>query len=145
MEFQFADDREDFGMRVAHDSYEAMFWGEKKLDVGHLFKVNQEYQWVKNIWEDDLSRAPWPQELKRDMLKAFKGTETAHPMEGLGPWLDSMTYQSYLENELGLHPGVGAYMDPIMAISNYGFSSDVISAYGAYLLQLPGMKGYFKA
>ena len=78
------------------------------------------------------------------MLRAFKGEDTAHPMEGLGAWLDSMTYQQYLENELGLHPDVGAYMDPILAISNFGFSSDVISAYGAYLLQLPGMKGYFK-
>ena len=78
-------------------------------------------------------------------MKAFNGKDTAHPTEGLGPWLDSMTYQNYLEKELSLHPGVGEYMDPIMAISDYGFSSDVISAYGAYLLQLPGMKGYFKA
>ncbi len=145
MNYEFADDNQDFGMRVAHDSYEAMFWGEKKLDVGHLFQKNQKYQWQKNIWDDDLSRTPWSADLKRDLLKAFNGKDTAHSTEGLGPWLDSMTYQNYLEKELGLHPGVGEHMDPVMAISSYGFSSDVISAYGAYLLQLPGMNGYFKA
>ena len=77
------------------------------------------------------------------MLRAFKGKETAHGIEGLGPWLDSMTYKTYLEDKLGLNPGVTKHLDPILAISNYGFGCDVISAYGAYLLQLPGMKGYF--
>ena len=47
MSYDFADDTDDFGMRVAYDSYEAMFWGEKKLDVGHLFKIDQKYQWLK--------------------------------------------------------------------------------------------------
>jgi len=76
------------------------------------------------------------------MLRAFNGTETAHEMESLGPWLDSMSYQTYLDEKLGLDPGVSKYLDPILAISNYGFGCDVISAYGAYLLELPGMKGY---
>ena len=64
-------------------------------------------------------------------------------MKGFGPWLDSMSYKTYLEDKLGLNPGVTKHLDPILAISNYGFGCDVISAYGAYLLQLPGMKGYF--
>lgn len=141
-DFEFADTDADFGLKTARDSYESMFWGEPRLDVGHLFQDGNKSRWEKNIWSDELARTPWSEDLRRDMLRAFRGTETVHEMEGLGPWLDSMTYQTYLDNVLGLDPGVSEYMDPILAISNYGFGCDVVSAYGAYLLELPGMKGY---
>ena len=143
LEYSFADEENNFGIKTPYDSYDAMFWGEHKFDVGHFFGKGKKRNWVKNIWNDDLKRTPWSPELQRDMLRAFKGKETAHSMEGLGPWLDSMTYKTYLEDKLGLNPGVTKHLDPILAISNYGFGCDVISAYGAYLLQLPGMKGYF--
>ena len=145
MEYAFADAEETFGLRLAHDSYDPMFWGEPNLDVGHFFRDGNGGRWVKNIWEDSLARTPWPEALRRDMLRAFTGKETAHPMEGLGPWLDTMSYRDYLVRELGLHAGVSNWVDPVVAISNYGFGSDVISAYAAYLLQLPGLKGYFVA
>ena len=145
MDYEFADARETFGLRLAHDSYDAMFWGEPHLDVGHFFRDENGGRWVRNIWEDKLARTPWPGALRRDLLRAFTGKETAHGMEGIGPWLDAMTYGDYLTRELGLHPGVAEQIDPVLAIANYGFGSDVISAYGAYLLQLPGMKGYFVA
>jgi len=145
LDYEFADDVESFGLSIPHDSYDAMFWGEKNLDVGHLFSTADGQRWERNIWTDDLARVPWPSELKNDMLRAFTGNDTAHPPEGLGPWLDSMSYKTYLEEKLGLHPGVTAHLDPILAISDYGLSCDVISAYGAYLIQLPGMRGYFQA
>ena len=145
MEYEFADADETFDLRLAHDSYDAMFWGEPHLDVGHYFRDGNGGRWVKNIWEDGLARTPWSEPLRRDMLRAFTGKETAHAMEGLGPWLDAMSYRDYLVRELKLHPGVADHIDPVLAIANYGFGCDVISAYGAYLLQLPGMKGYFAA
>ena len=37
-------------------------------------------------------------------------------MKGLGPWLDSMSYKTYLEDKLGLNPGVTKHLDPILAI-----------------------------
>ena len=145
MEYEFADADESFGLRLAHDSYDAMFWGEPNLDVGHFFRDANGGRWVRNIWEDNLARTPWSEPLRRDLLRAFTGKETAHAMEGLGPWLDAMSYRDYLVRELKLHPGVADLIDPVLAISNYGFGCDVISAYAAYLLQLPGMKGYFVA
>ena len=145
MEYEFADAHETFGLRLAHDSYDAMFWGEAQVDVGHFFRDGNGGRWVKNIWNDGLVRTPWPETLRRDLLRAFTGKETAHAMEGLGPWLDSMSYRDYLLRELKLHPGVADQVDPVLAIANYGFGCDVISAYAAYLLQLPGMKGYFMA
>ena len=145
MQYEFADADETYGLRVARDSYDAMFWGEPYLDVGHFFRNGNGSHWIRNIWEDRLARTPWPEPLRRDLLRAFMGNETAHAMEGLGPWLDSMSYRDYLVGELKLHPGVAEQIDPVLAISNYGFGCDVISAYAAYLLQLPGMKGYFDA
>ena len=145
MEYEFADTFSDLRLKTPYDSYDSMYWGEKNFDIGHFFQGKSGSRWERNIWNDDLVRTPWSDELKRDMLRAFRGKETAHGMKGLGPWLDSMTYQYYLEEKLSLHPGVTDYIDPILAISNYGFGCDVISAYGAYLLQLPGMKGYFQA
>ena len=141
-EFEFADEKNDFGLRNAYDSYDAMFWSETRIDVGHLFRDGTTPRWERNIWSDNLERTPWSPRLRRDMLRAFQGKETPHGKDGLGPWLDSMTYQTYLSDELGLDPAVSEYMDPILAISDYGFGGDVISAYGAYLLELPGMKGY---
>ena len=142
MEYTFADEKNNFGISAPYDSYDAMYWGENKFDVGYFFGKDNNNKWIKNIWKDDLARTPWESELKKDMLRAFKGRETIHGKEGLGRWLDSMSYKTYLEEKLGLHPGVTKHLDPILAIANYGFGCDVISAYGAYLLALPGMQGY---
>ena len=146
MEYEFADADESFGLRLAHDSYDAMFWGEPHLDVGHFFRDANGGRWVNGTsGKTTLCARPGREPLRRDLLRAFTGKETAHAMEGLGPWLDAMSYRDYLVRELKLHPGVADLIDPVLAISNYGFGCDVISAYAAYLLQLPGMKGYFVA
>ena len=150
MEYSFADEDGDFGLRVAHDSYDGMFWGERNLDLGHYFREGDSGRWERNIWDDDLARTPWPEELRSDLRRAYLGTETARAMEGrepqaLGSWLDGMSYASYLEGEMGFDSRVASFLDPILAVSDYGCSCDVISAYAAYLLQMPGMKGYFTA
>ena len=142
MEYAFSDSKEDFGIRTPYDSYDAMYWGENKFDVGYHFKENGKSNWIKNIWKDDLKRTPWSDDLKKDMLRAFRSQENSFSKNNLGAWLDSMTYKDFLEVELGLDPGVTNHLDPILAIANYGFGCDVISAYGAYLLALPGMQGF---
>ncbi len=149
-EYAFADEDDDFGLRVAHDSYDGMFWGERNLDLAHYFKDGEGGRWERNIWEDDLARTPWPEDLRADMLRAYVGTETAREMDGrgpeeLGPWLDGMSYASYLVDTLKLDRRIVSFLDPILAISDYGCSCDAISAYAAYLLQMPGMRGYFTA
>ena len=127
------------GIRTAWDSYGAMFWGERNIDIGHYFGAKG---WVNNIWDDNLERTPWDDRLKADMLRAFTGKDKYHEKEGLEAWLDTMTYKAYLEDVMGLDPRVTEYVDPIVAISDYGLCSDVVSAYGAYLIQLPGMRAY---
>ena len=127
------------GIRTAWDSYDAMYWGEKNVDMAHHFG---EKGWVRNIWDDNLKRVPWDDQLKADMLRAFKGKDTYHNKEGLEAWLDTMTYKAYLEDVMGLDPRVTEYLDPIVATADFGLCSDVVSAYGAYLIQMPGMAGY---
>ncbi|MDP6810359.1 MAG: NAD(P)/FAD-dependent oxidoreductase [Kiritimatiellia bacterium] len=143
MEYEFLDETAPIdGIRTAWDSYDAMFWGERHVDTGHFFG---NAGWVKNIWDDDLKRTPWDSRMREDMLRAFSGNERFHEGDGLEAWLDSMSYKDYLEKVMGLDPRVTAYLDPILAISDYGLCSDVVSAYGAYLIMLPGMRGYTTA
>ena len=59
MEYVFSDNKEDFGIRTPYDSYDAMYWGENKFDVGYHFRENGKSNWIKNIWKDDLKRTPW--------------------------------------------------------------------------------------
>ena len=43
MEYAFSDSKEDFGIRTPYDSYDAMYWGENKFDVGyHLEKMENQ-------------------------------------------------------------------------------------------------------
>ena len=143
MEFEFLDQVAPVkGLRTAWDSYDAMFWGEKNIDTGHYFPGSG---WVKNIWDDQLKRTPWDDRLRNDMLRAFTTGELPHSMDGFESWLDGMSYKHYLEKVLGLDPRVTDYVDPILAISNFGLCSDVISAYAAYLLMMPGTRGFSRS
>lgn len=142
-DYEFADEQNAVGgVRAAWDSYDAMFWGEKNIDTGHFFPG---VGWVPNIWKDRLTRTPWDEPLRADMLRAFESRERFHKLEGFERWLDSMSYKHYLEQVMGLNPLVTEYMNPILAVSNFGLCADVISAYAAFLLQLPGMRGYAPA
>ena len=48
-----------------------------------------------------------------------------------------MTYKDYLEKIMGLSPEITKFVDPVLA-SSIGLGSDVISAYGAYQVSMPG-------
>ena len=51
-----------------------------------------------------------------------------------------MTYEQWLTDVRKLRPEVARYVDPIYA-SGIGLGSDVLSAYSAYMLGLPGFLG----
>ena len=50
-----------------------------------------------------------------------------------------MSYGDLVIRELGLTKDVFRLSDPLVATGDYGVSSDVVSAYGAKLLGLPGL------
>ncbi|MCZ6561233.1 MAG: NAD(P)-binding protein [Gammaproteobacteria bacterium] len=121
------------------DSFETMYWAERRFDTGYFFKDSG---WVKNPWRDELRNTPWPDGFRKDMIRAFEQRKKYYQGDDFDRWLDSMSYKDLLEKEMGLDPGVAEFIDPILAISSYGLSSDVISAYAAYLLALPGTTAY---
>ena len=61
-------------------------------------------------------------------------------------WLDSMTYQQFLTDVMGIDAGVLAevvrYLNPMTAAMGCGLGADVISAYSAYNFIQPGVIGY---
>ena len=138
MTYTFA--REDFSktrIRTPTDSYYSMYWGERQYDVGYFFG-NSAKDWVVNPWDDNLARTPWSPEDQANLVRAYTDKKQYYQGDDFDRWLDSMSYKDYLEKEMGLSPKVAEFLDPIVAISDYGLSCDVISAYAASLLALPG-------
>jgi spermidine dehydrogenase len=79
--------------------------------------------------------------LKRDMLRARTDPRRYYEGEDVKRWLDTMSYEDYLVNVMGLDAGVARYIDPRMAAA-IGLGCDVLSAYAAFQIGLPGMQGF---
>jgi len=144
LEYSFADSSTS-KVKAPLDSYDTMFWGERKFDTGYFFGGNTDKNWVVNPWTDNLARTPWPANFKTDLARAYDESKKYYQGDDFGPWLDSMSYKDYLEKEMGLGPKVTEFVDPLVAIGDFGLSSDVISAYAAHLLYLPGTTAYGRA
>lgn len=130
-------------VRAPLDSYDSMYWGERKFDVGYYFGGSE--GWVVNPWADGLARTPWGPEFRTDLARAYNEHKKYYEGEDFDRWLDSMSYADYLETEMGLASGVTRFFDPLVAIGDFGLSADVISAYAAHLLFLPGTTAYGQA
>jgi spermidine dehydrogenase len=109
----------------------AVYWGEQCASIGYYFRnslTNGTGRWVKNIWDDNLARAPWPASLKQELL-AFRDLKTRRGIvKDELSWLDSLTYGDYITRELGLSAEVLSYIAPIMALQGL---SPQVSAYAA--------------
>ena len=146
MTYAFAgEDASKTGIRTPTDSYYSMYWGEKQYDVGYFFAdagkgkdKDKGKGWVVNPWDDNLLRTPWSPEDRASLVRAYTDNTPYYQGDDFNRWLDSMSYKDYLEKEMGLSPKVAEFLDPIVAVSNFGLSCDVISAYAASLLALPG-------
>jgi spermidine dehydrogenase len=129
-------------MKFARDHYDPMFWNEDASTLGYYFDkpFASKRAWVVDPWSDDLRRAPISTEARRSWLQWKKHTPVlTHGDEAsTDRWLDSMSYGDLITRELGLSKDVFRLSDPLVATGDYGVSSDVVSAYGAKLLGLPG-------
>jgi spermidine dehydrogenase len=106
--------------------------------VGYFFQnemTNRKGVWVKNIWDDDLRRAPLPEQLKKDLIawrdykSPYQRAYRRDAPEEWGPWLDSMTRAEFVTKVAGLNPDVLRYDDPGIAAGMFGGASDGLSAY----------------
>jgi spermidine dehydrogenase len=129
---------------VPHDAWFPMHIGWEQSDTGFYYKGKG---WVKNPWRDGFRNAPISDSAKRALLEmdAFR---TPPVREDWAQWLDSITYQQFLTDVVGirgedLHE-VTRYINPVAAAEGCGLGADVISAYSAYNFLLPGVVGYYR-
>src|SRR5437667_121759 len=101
--------------------------------------------WVRNPWRDGFKHAPIP-ESARKALVDMELYRTPPRREDWGPWLDSMTYQQFLTDVMGIEAAnlaeVLKYLNPVTCAMGCGLGADVISAYSAYNFLQPGVNGY---
>ena len=125
-------------LEFAHSNYSAMFNDFEN----HGYYFPEQKRWVRNPWAHDLADVPWPDEVKRDMLRARRDPKryyTGPDGPEMERWLDSMSYEYYLTQIMGLRNEVARYLDPLVA-SAIGLGTDVTSAYAVWAMQMPGMQ-----
>jgi spermidine dehydrogenase len=129
-------------MKFARDNYDPMFWAEGASSLGYYFDTPfaSKRAWVIDPWSDDLRRAPISDDVRRNWVQWKKHSPVLKRGDeaSTNRWLDSMSYGDLVTRELGLSKDVFRLSDPLVATGDFGVSSDVVSAYGAKLLGLPG-------
>ncbi len=126
-------------LNICRDNYGYLHWLlEHNTDVGYFFGTPNGGQWVKNIWQNQLEDTPWSRQQRQSML-AWRNSRNDTLADGRrDPWLDSMSYQTYLQHEKGLGPEAAAAADVFLAAA-FGLGSDAVSAWVAKDVAMPGM------
>lgn len=127
---------------VPEDAWTPMHIGWERSDTGFFYEGKG---WVKNPWRDGFKHAPISERAK----KAFVDMDlfrTPPRRDDWERWLDSMTYQQFLAEVVGIEPDVMPeivkYQNPVMAAMGCGLGADVVSAYSASNFLQPGVVGY---
>lgn len=114
-----------------------LYFGEQCASVGYYFQnalTQDKGVWIKDIWNGDLERAPFPNPVKKGLLalrdiRLQQNNDTVEPK-----WLDGITFADWVTNVMHLSPDVLGYMTPVLG--TIGLSPQV-SAYAASFL--PGV------
>jgi spermidine dehydrogenase len=125
-------------------NYGFQLWVDEAPSFGTFFDENPASRkpcWVSDLWGNRLRDAPWPESVKEDFLAWRYGNRKPHGSENPERWLDTMTYQEYLEKVMGLRPEVTRYINPVLAAA-IGLGCDAISAYAARSVGMPGFQGF---
>lgn len=114
-------------------------WFSSK-NIGYYFdspEKGSSGKWVAGFWDNELEGTPYPKKVREDFIKWQKTTERHYDGKDYERWLDSMTYQQYLENILKLDPEITRFAHPVLA-SVVGLGCDAISAFAARQVHMPG-------
>ncbi len=102
---------------------------EKAYATGYHFPGNG---WVKDPTKDGFANTPWPASAKRqldDFVADRRDVLSGVPSPEA--WLDTLTYYDLLD-KLGYGAEVRNYIDPGIAVGNYGVCGSGISAFAAH-------------
>lgn len=125
---------EKYSLTDYHFGPMAPAW-EKAYATGYHFPGTG---WVKDPTKDGFAKTPWSASAQKD-LDDFVA-DRRDVLSGVAnpeAWLDSITYYDLLD-KLGYGAEVRSYIDPGIAVGNYGVCGNGISAYSAHRLRLPG-------
>jgi spermidine dehydrogenase len=126
-------------LEFCRDNYGFTHWLlEQETSMGYYFDDNEQGQWVKDMWRNNLVNAPFTKESRQSLLAWHQSRSDALQDEAAWRWLDSMSYKEYLDKELKLGPEGAKHSNVFMA-GAFGLGSDAISAYAAYRSLMPGM------
>lgn len=123
-------------------NYGFMLWHDSSPSFGYFFNGRgQAGTWASDIWKKKLADAPFSDKVRKDFLIWRTSRKRYYEGGDFGRWLDTMTYKNYLETVMKLDPAIATFVDPVLAAS-IGLGADVISAYGAYQVAMPGFQGF---
>lgn len=108
---------------------------ERGYETGYHFP---DKGWVLNPSRNGFAETPWPANVQKELDDYIHGRrDVLKTMPNAEAWLDTVTYYDLLDKQ-GYGPEVRKFVDPYIAVSNYGVSGSGISAYAAHKLRLPG-------
>lgn len=94
--------------------------------------------WAENPGQAAFSNTPWPAEVQKQIDDFVQNRRQLPPeADHTEAWLDTITYADLLD-KLGYGTEVRRYIDPYIAVGNFGVGSNAISAYAAHRMRLPG-------
>ena len=121
------------------DHYGFIHWRQAYISTGRFYRTDKGQELVVDPMRNGFSDAPISELQRAHLLRWLDSGPTDTP-EDVNRWLDSMTYQDYLEQVLGLDRSVTEYINPVIA-SGIGLGADCVSAYSCMNIALPGFKG----
>lgn len=126
-------------LKIPVDNYSPMHLTWEGTDLGWHFKG---HKMAVNPWKNRFADVPLDDKTKNDLI--WMETYRQPPeREDWAEWLDSMTYQEFLENEMGLdNQFILDYLSPFASAMGTGMGPDVISAYQAFNFLQPGVMQY---
>ncbi len=123
------------------DHYGFIYWLQKSVSTGRFYRTTKGQQLVVDPMRNGFADAPISDHERKALLAWLASGPSPNLVPAdVGRWLDSMTYQQYLENVLSLDRSVAKYINPVIA-SGVGGGADTVSAYGCMNVAVPGFKG----
>ena len=126
-------------LKIPYDNYSPMHLTWEASDLGWF---HEGHTMAVNPWANRFAEVPIDDKTKNDFL--WMETYRQPPeREDWEQWLDSMTYEQFLRQQMGLdNPAIHRYLAPFGAAMGMGLGPDVISAYQAFNFLQPGVIQY---
>ena len=130
-------------LRFCRDNYGYLVRGlQDNTSVGHFFNAGDAGNgtWAIDMWQRRLKNTPLSNAARDALMRWYRtgATRRFDSEAEASRVLDTMSYQQFLEAELGMGPEPAAYADLFLA-SACGLGSDAVSAYAAFQLPMPAL------